>query len=124
MSFSASILRTVSSQGTAISHSVTHTGESRIQMAETIAAESTDLALSVGIDISQIKMVAMVANTAMTVKTNDSVTPIDTIVLTAGVPVIFEEGDAALFTADVTGFFVTNAGLVAGTLTVLVIKDL
>lgn len=123
MSFSARILRTVTSQGTSISHSVTHTGESRIQMAETIASGSTDLELSVGIDVSQLKMVALSASVDMTVKTNDSGVPDDTITLTAGVPVIFEEGDDALFSLDVTAFFVTNAGD-EGVLTMIAIADL
>jgi hypothetical protein len=68
--------------------------------------------LSLALDISQVKSLLISCDKAVTLKTNSSSTPTDTIAVKAGVPYIWntDSYDACLVTADVTTAFLTNAG--------------
>lgn len=71
---------------------------------------TTDLT-GISIDISALKSILIVSDQDVTLKTNDSSSPDDTINLLADVPYIWNEGSyhPCLLTIDVTSFHVTNA---------------
>lgn len=92
---------------------------------ESIADGATDLEVAFTLDISATKSFMIKADQAMTVKTNDSGSPTDTLSLLAGVPYIWHENSLGTFllTGDVTALFVTNASGTAGTLTIEALSD-
>lgn len=61
----------------------------------------------------------------MTVKTNSSGAPQETIAVAAGIPLVYvpAEGGTAPFAGDVTKLYVTNASGGIAILNVLVLKD-
>lgn len=93
---------------------------------EDVAANATNVQHTLAIDVSALKSLMMIATTAMTLKTNNSVTPADTISLLAnqvfrwttnsGTPNPFASG------TDVTSVFVTN-GAAAGALRIFALYD-
>lgn len=116
MSFSLTIQRRVTNSALSFVANSTHTGDSQVVMDETVPDSTTDKEYVLGIDVSQLQVIAILASEDMTIKTNDSGSPQETISLTADDPVIFETGDTALFAGDVTSIFVSNASGSSGTL--------
>lgn len=82
-----------------------------IEVSETIT-DATDQLLSVAFVLAKLKVFIMVSSTAMTVKTNDSGSPQETLTLAAGVPFVYVPGAglASPFDDDVTALYVTNTG--------------
>jgi len=76
---------------------------------ETVADGVTDGAFVFAVDVSALKAFYIISDQAVTVETNDGTTPDDTISLTANKPVTWRENDTALFSADVTILYITNA---------------
>jgi hypothetical protein len=76
---------------------------------ETVPDASVDKEFLIAIDVSEAKVVSILADQALTIKTNSSGAPQETITLTANRPRIWQAGDAALFAGDVASIFVTNA---------------
>lgn len=76
---------------------------------ETVPDASTDKEFLIAIDVSEAKVVSILADQALTIKTNSSGAPQETITLIANRPTIWQVGDAALFAGDVSSIFVTNA---------------
>jgi hypothetical protein len=60
----------------------------------------------------------------MTVKTNSSGSPQETITLKANRPKIWQEGDTAMFAGDVSKLFITHAAPGTATLEIIVGSDL
>jgi hypothetical protein len=91
----------------------------------TIANGVTNQLITLTIDVSALKSILIVSTVAMTLKTNDSGAPQDTIALTAGVPIMEYVGDisGAMFAGDVTAFYVSNASGSEGTLTIKILED-
>lgn len=106
-----------------IAKSTNATVETQVILDEVVEDSVTDQEHLVAIDVSALKMFAMVASVDMTVDTNDSGTPQETFSLTAGVPVFFKEGDDAIFSGDVTKLFVSNSSGEDGVLSVLAGMD-
>ena len=111
---------------TSYEETVPGTAETNI-IAESIADGVTDGAVNFNADQSQLKSVLLVASVAMTLKTNSSGSPQETIALAAGVPKIWSLAQDLIgtcpFSGDVTALFVTNASGGAGTLTVKTAHD-
>ena len=101
-----------------IDNTVTHTVQNVTILDEDIADPSTNLEIALAIDVSALKHFSMTADQTLTVYTNAAGTgaPQETFTLTAGLPIIWNEGDTAIFAGDVTSIFVTNA---SGSATVL-----
>lgn len=75
-----------------------------------LSAGSTNILEAATIDVSEIQSYFFVADADVTLKTNSSGSPANTITLKAGVPIVFRKsnpGDASLFTTDVTAFYLT-----------------
>lgn len=84
-------------------------------------ANGADQALALAFDFSQVVSIYILASVAMTLETNDSGTPDDTVSLLAGVARRWTTGEPNNpFSADCTNAFITNASGGAGTLTILI----
>lgn len=96
-----------------------------INLEESIPAASTDLQLTLAIDVSAMKSLVLVCDRDLTLKTNSTSVPDDTIALKAGEPVVWWTNCpyANLLTVDVTVIFVTLAAGAAATLKVRGLQD-
>jgi hypothetical protein len=89
---------------------------------ESIPAASTDLAVAFAFAVAKLKAIFIQADRDMTIKTNSSGSPQETIALKAGQPFMWSLSDgyfAVPFAGNVTSLFVT---LAAGTASVLQIR--
>tara|TARA_R110002167_G_scaffold366416_2_gene596392 strand:- start:1957 stop:2331 length:375 start_codon:yes stop_codon:yes gene_type:complete len=119
MAFTTYVTSTVTQGTFTITNTDAYTTDQVSKVQETVPTGTTNAELSFTIDISKLKAFSMQASQVMTVKTNSSGTPQETFALTAGTPIVFVEGGAAIFSGDVTSLFVTNASGSAGTLSIL-----
>jgi hypothetical protein len=85
----------------------------------------SDREVSVAFTLAALKGYYIVSDQALTLETNSSSAPTDTIILAAGKPLVWNEssGNAKHFTADVTKFFFTNAAAVTANVSIRVAKD-
>jgi hypothetical protein len=85
-----------------------------------IPAASTNLLIAFTLDVSTVIALGISASKALTIKTNSSSAPDDTITLADSESIIYgnDEPDAVAnpFTTDVTALYVTNAGAAASVL--------
>jgi len=119
MSFTHVVQTRVNQGDEAIVSTISHTTEQNFQLNESVPDSTTDKEILLAMDISGLKAFAMMADVAMTVKTNDSSTPQETFVLVAGEALIYSDGWSALFSGDVSALYVTNASGTDGTLRVI-----
>lgn len=113
--------------GTTKSTTATYTGDSEVNADVAIASSQTNYEIDLAWKYATIKSCVLYCDTALTVKTNSSGSPTDTISLAAGVQKIYtNDGKAGtgtnLFTADVTKLYVTNSST-ASNLTIRVLYD-
>jgi hypothetical protein len=123
----ASTVRVTSSVAVgSTSHSATisHTVENLQIFEETVPDASTNVQFLLAIDISAAKVVSLLADQNLTVKTNSSGSPQETITLVAGRPKVWNTGDTAMFAGDVNSIFVTNASGSDTVLKIIVGTDL
>lgn len=104
----------VTGLGAPLSASKTITASGAKIITETIPPSSTNLPIpGFSADVSEMEMLAILATGAdLVVKTNNAVTPTDTLNLANGIPLVYsgEPFETNPLTADVTdGLFVTNA---------------
>lgn len=96
-----------------ISKSVSLSSGAVVDIDEAIADDTTDGLVALTLDVSQLKLVYIVCDQAVTLETNSSSSPDDTLTLTADTPVLWYVGCGYpigdLFSADVTALYVTNA---------------
>ncbi len=87
---------------------------------------TVDLQVNTDIDVSALKSLHMLSDQDVIVETNNAGTPIDTISLKAGIPLIWDSVTgyfANPLTADVVDLFITNASGAAATVTVRALQD-
>jgi hypothetical protein len=117
-----------SAQSNAISIEATRVleGDSQLNIIQVVPAATTNQEILAAIDISLAKLVAIRSTQNITIKTNNSGTPDDTLVLTANIPMIWRDGDynALFLTDDVAKFFITNATASPATVQILALVDL
>tara|TARA_R110002167_G_scaffold61913_4_gene174912 strand:- start:17042 stop:17425 length:384 start_codon:yes stop_codon:yes gene_type:complete len=102
---------------------ITADGEANVEVA--VADESTDLAINLAIDFSALQLFYIVADQDLTIKTNDSGSPDDTLTLNAGKPIVWFNGCGYSnpLSADVTALYATNASGTDATLYVKTLQD-
>lgn len=100
-----------------------NTGEGGLSIP--VGAATTNLQINLVMDVSQVALLYMKSDVDMTLKTNSTGAPTNTIALTAGVPQIYlsASGMTLQFTGDVTTAFLTNAGIAAGTFDIRFLYD-
>ena len=92
---------------------------------ESIPDSSTDLAVTFALDQSAMKSFYLVSDQVVTIKTNNSSTPDDTLVLVASTPVVWTANCQMTnpITVDVAQLYVTNASGTAATLKIRALED-
>ena len=102
---------------------ITADGETNLDVA--VPDSSTDLQANLAVDISELQSFYMSSDRDLTVKTNSSGTPDDTIALKANKPLIWTPncGFSNPFSADLTALFLTNASGTDATLQVRLLQD-
>ena len=102
-----------SDEGTITSVVQSFTGDAEVGIESAIAVGITNQHFVVAVTVSQIVIHVIAAvGEGMTIKTNSSTTPQDTITLAAGAQLVWYPASAAanFFTGNVTGFYVSNTG--------------
>ncbi len=123
MAFTTYVTSTVTQGTFTITNTDSYTTDQVSKIQESVATGTADQEISLAVDISKLKAFSMQASQAMTVKTNSSGSPQETFTLTAGSPVVFVEGDTAIFSGDVTKLFITNASGSLATFSVIAAID-
>ncbi len=126
MSFQATLRTDAFSNALGISSVRNFTGDLQVSIGQSVAGLTTDQEILAGIDISELKLLVISSDVALTIKTNNSGAPTDTLSIAAGVPYIWGENDynAKLLTGDVTKLFVTNATAGVAALRILALINL
>lgn len=126
MSFTVSSRESASANSLDVSSTRNLSGESQLLISQAIADGASDQLIALSIDISQVRLLAIKSDQALTIKTNNSGAPDDTLSLLAGIPRIFRAGeyDTIFLTADVTAIYVTNASGSVATLQIISLEDL
>ncbi len=105
-------------EGTVTSVVTSITGDAEAGVEATLAVGATNQLFTVAITRSQILSICLFASTSMTVKTNSSSTPQDTISIAAGGQVVYEGAGASgavnPFSGNITALYVTNNDPKAG----------
>lgn len=109
MSYTIRVVQTVSEGSTSLSSTTNTIVEGCDKRNETIVDAASEYNVVIGIDVSSLKVFSMKSSQVLTVKTNSSGSPQETFTLVAGRPIVWQEGDAAIFAGDVTGLYVSNA---------------
>jgi hypothetical protein len=103
--------------GTVSSASYTLTGDHEYNYEVEDLAAGTDVQVDMTADVSTIVSLCIEATTAMTLETNSSSSPANTIALVANKPVVWNTqiqstlGTACPLSVDVTNLYVTNAAV-------------
>jgi hypothetical protein len=102
-----------------------YTGDGANPRSIDVADSATNLEIAFVLDVSEIKAIYIVATQDLTLKTNSSSVPAETIELKAGKPYLWHEDSyfVNLLETDITKLFVTNASGVAAVLDIEVIFD-
>lgn len=105
-------------EGTVTNVTQSFTGDSELGVNDSVAGSTTNKHYAVAVTKAQIVSMALYSSQAVTIKTNSSTTPQETITLTAGQQIVWfsTSTDTCPFSADVTGFYVTNAGSTASSI--------
>ena len=109
-----------------IEESQSFTGTKVIQLdAEPVPADSTDLEITIGIDVSAIQLIIIVASHDLKLETNSGAAPDNTLNLLAGQPYIWYVGSyyTNLLTVDITSIFMTEENSDDATLDILTLVD-
>ena len=100
---------------TPIGDTVTVVGELATEANVAVNGNATNQEEGIAFPYATLREVYIKSDRTLTLKTNSSSAPDDTITITAGVPLVwhYQSGLANPFTADVTSIFLTNAGATA-----------
>ena len=125
MSHSIQLNRGIVVGGISLTKGETCTGSLQLRLDETIATGQTAFEINIAIDISAVKGIFIMSTKNITVKTNSSGSPTDTITLLANQPYLWSPEDDAdiIFTGDVTKLYVANASGASATLTLEGVAD-
>ena len=105
----------------------TNTSNAEINISDTVAASGTHVEYTVAFTITNLECIYISSTTDMTLKTNETGSPDDTILLKANRPFVWmkNSGITVPFVGDsgaITKFYFTN-GLVESTLEIRILKD-
>ena len=103
------------------------TGDGHIKLDPTIPASATNFAVTLAFIRAEVNSIWISAPGNLTLKTNNSGAPIDTINLLANIPKkwnLDQPIGEMMFTADVTALFVTNPAAVPVELKIRILHDI
>lgn len=108
--------------GGSVSQAISVTADAEVTLVDHAVTIGTDVLVNVAFPYALIKSVILLSTVNLTIETNSSSSPADTIILTAGIPNIFVTGYGTNpFSADVTKIYRTSAAV--GVLNVRVLYD-
>ena len=104
------ITQSWSRNGEAVSVTVEMSGSGEVNLDETIAASQTNKLVTFVCDVSAMTSLFISCDETITIKTNDSATPDDTITVTADKPIVWYTacGHDNPFSVDVTELYITT----------------
>jgi hypothetical protein len=104
---------------------VTETDEGIQKVSAAVDAETADVEVSLAFAVAQLAAVYILSDQDVTLETNSASVPDDTIALKADTAVEWtaDGGNACPITVDVTGIYLSNAGLTAATVKIRVVTD-
>ncbi len=125
MSFTHSIERRWTDGSTTDAATASQTADGRDDRDIAVPASTTDMAVAFALDVSQAKSLFITSDQDITIKTNSSSAPDDTLTLKANQAVAWQYGDVpdGPFGTDVTVLYITNAGASSATLKVRCLVD-
>lgn len=96
-----------------------------VNITEVVPATTTNMQFDIVITVANIKSMVLYSDQAMTLKTNSTSSPANTITLAARKQVVWntDHAEAKPFTANVTAIYATNATATDATLKVRVLLD-
>lgn len=103
--------------GETVGGSVTYTVEGEQNVDVTVPAATTHKEVNIDLDVSELDTLVIYSDKTVTLKTNSSGSPDDTLTVTAATPIAWgsASGHACPLTVDVTKIYLTNAGADAAT---------
>lgn len=109
------ITQSWSRSGEAVSVTVVATGSGEVNVDETIPASQTNMLITLAVDVSALKSLYISSDETLTIKTNSSGSPTDTLTITGGKPLVWYTGCgfSCPLTGDVTVIYVTNSAAAA-----------
>ena len=114
----------VTGAGATLTGSKTIEVSSAEQVDFSIATGTTDKAIACAITLANLKAVVMLSDYDLTIKTNSSSTPQETLALDAGVPLVWiDDNPGCPFAGNVTQMFATNASGSTARLRIVVAED-
>lgn len=124
MAFTMTLKSTAAGRGS-ISAANAYSGTLGISIEETVANGQTAYEIDVAIDVSAVQAFSICSDRAVTVKTNSSGSPANTLNLHAGVPYEWSTNsyDTFKLTTDVAKLFVANSSGAAATLQLEAVVD-
>lgn len=124
MAYALSITEAGASSAQTITSTRSYSGSQIVNLQESCANSATT-ELVVAIDVSEISAILIHSTQAVTLKTNDSGTPDETVSIVADVPYIWHTDSyfSNVLETDITSLFITNASGAAATVTVVVVTD-
>lgn len=126
MALTHSVKETWTGSGTAtVSGTVTKSAEGEDNRSLVVAALASNLQVDCAFDTARLVMAYLLSTKEVTLKTNSTSVPDDTLVLKAGVPLVWTNDDAGSnpFTVDVTTLYLSNAGAVDSQVDIRLLLD-
>jgi hypothetical protein len=114
-----------SRNGETISNVVAVTSDGEHNFDVSLTSEQVHKQLDIALDVSELKAIVISTTVDITLKTNDSGTPIQTLTIEAGEPLIWqvESGLTNPLTTDVTAMYFTNGEATTGTVKLRFLED-
>lgn len=111
--------------GESIAQSVTISDNGELNRNVTVAPATTDFPVAAVIDVSEVKALYIHSDQNVTIETNSSSAPANTLTVTANKPLVWYTGCGLVnpLTVDVTSIFITNAGATAANVRIRVLID-
>jgi hypothetical protein len=109
---------------TPITQATTLTADKRESYSLTVPIANDQLVALV-LDVSQVKAIVILSDQDLTLETNNSGTPVDTLALKANVPYFWytNKPQALAFGTDITALYVTNASAAIASLKIEILVD-
>lgn len=125
MAFTHRITRSIVTSGNSLTGATVVSADGQQSVAVAVNDSVSDLEIEFDVLIADLKSIFILATQDMTLKTNSSGAPPETLDLLAGKPYVWHEGSyfANLLATDITKFFVTNASGADGQLDVEALYD-
>lgn len=110
MSLSHSVGKSVTTNGITVSSSLSYTGVTSVGVSDTVAI-TTNFEVDIAFLVAKVVSIAMLSDQVLTIKTNSTGSPGDTITTVANDAYIWntDSQNTLKFTADVTKLYITNA---------------